>query len=132
MRRPNQVRRAIQCALEGMLSGNHVTGGNPTHYGLRVPSFSDNLRHIDLAFGFLEGHGYCCTELGCHVPHWSAVWWRQLRKDVARQGVELPPSRVTIHVAVFTDPGAQFSVFGPATSFSMYESTWCEPRRRHE
>jgi hypothetical protein len=114
VRRASQVRRAVVCALQEMLAGNRLTGGSQTHYGIRVPFFSRDLRHFDLAFGYLEGHRYCCGEIGCHVG-----WWRALRKAVARQGVELPPSKVTIHVAVFTDPGAQFSVHGPATSFSM-------------
>lgn len=131
MRGTNQVRRAIVCALQEMLAGNRLTGGSQTHYGIRVPSFSRDLRHIDLAFGFVESHRYCCGEIGCHVSYWSADWWRRFRKGVARQGLHLPPSNITIHVAVFTDPGAQFSVHGPATSFSMFESIWCEPRASH-
>lgn len=128
VRRASQVRRAIRRALQDVLPVRINEGRS--QYGIRVPSFSNDLRHVDLALGFLNGQQSCCGEVGCHVPHWSKAWWRRFRKALARHGVEPPRSTITIHVAVFTDPGAQFSVCGPAVAFSMYESTWREPETK--
>lgn len=130
MRRANRVRCTIRSAFQGLLLENRGAKGSLSHYGIRVPSYSGHLPHVDLALGFLAGHAYCCGEIGCHVPHWSEDWWRRFRKSVAKKGVHLPPSKLTIHVAVFTEPGARFSVHGPAARLSMYESIWREAESR--
>lgn len=127
MRGSNRVKRAITCALQDMLVDNRGANGNRSHYGILVPSFSRDLRHIDLAFGFLADHRYCCDLIGCHVSYHSSGWWRELRKLVARQGVDLPRSMITIHAAVFTEPDARFSTAQwPAAVLRVYESIWSE------
>lgn len=128
MRRASQVRRAICCALQGSFDENHRRrnrAGNLTLYGLRVPGFSPDLRHIDLALGYLAGESYCCGQVSCDVPFHRRSWWQALRKQLARAGVRPPPG-LTFHVAVFTEQGAVFPVWGTAKQCSLYECEWRE------
>lgn len=119
-RRTGRTVRAVQSALRRTFG---ETNHRHFRYGLNVRSASPDLRHIDVAIGHLGGETYCCGTLSCSVPYYERSWWRLLRKNLEREGLDPPAGPITLHVAVITEAGALFPVLresAPA-GFSFYE-----------
>lgn len=108
-RRRSRTVRALQSALTRTFA---ETNRRHFQYGLRVRSASPDLRHIDVALGYLSGEVYCCGALGCSIPYYERSWWRRLRKNLEREGLTPPARPITLHVAEIMEPGAVFPILG--------------------
>lgn len=86
-RSDSRTLRAIQSALVKTFT---ETALRRFRYGLSVRSASPDLRHIDVALGFLAGETYCCGTLGCDIPVYARDWWRTLRQHLERERLEPP------------------------------------------
>lgn len=117
------------CALERALRSTLAqTQRRRFSYGLSVRSASSNLRHVDVALGFLAGEIYCCGQTGCEIPYHRRAWWRSLRRNLAREGLLLARHGLVLHVAEVTEVGARFPVAGAdyQAAFSFREARWVE------
>lgn len=118
------------CAIERALRATIAeTQRRQFTYGLRVRSASRDLRHIDLALGFLGGETYCCRVVTCDVPLYREEWWWTLREHLAAEGLRPPSTDITIHVAVISEAGARFPVLGADRllgEFDFDEEEWIE------